>query len=192
MTLGGSIILTASIAGSKSMEALGVYAVTKAAISAFARSWTSDLKGKGISANVISPGPIDTPGLGGLAHGESEAVELKANLASMIPLGRLGKPEEIAKAAVFLASDDASFVSGIETLRRWCRADLAGYLSSVNFAIRRNRLRILVLVNEHAWPFGSGMLQTVTAFDVSGLIPGARSFPKKASFSPRATSIAPR
>ena len=114
MKNGGSIIMTGSIAGSKGMEAFGVYSATKAAVRSFARSWTSDLKGTGIRVNVISPGPIDTPGLGTLAPSPDHVDGLKRNLASIIPMGRLGTSDEVAQAALFLASDDASFVTGIE------------------------------------------------------------------------------
>jgi NAD(P)-dependent dehydrogenase (short-subunit alcohol dehydrogenase family) len=105
---GGSIILTGSIAGVKGFPAFGVYSATKAAIRSFVRSWTSDLKDRHIRANVISPGTIDTPILAPLPK---EAI---AQILSSVPMGRIGEPEEIAKAAVFLASDDSSYVTGIE------------------------------------------------------------------------------
>ena len=111
---GGSIILNASIVSIKGMAAFSVYSATKAAVRSFARSWTVDLKGRDIRINVISPGPIETPGVSGLAKTEEERQGLYANLASMVPLGRVGQPSEIAKTAVFLASDDASFIAGIE------------------------------------------------------------------------------
>jgi len=111
---GGSIILNASVAGSKGIEAFSVYSATKAAVRSFARSWTVDLKPRGIRVNAISPGPIDTPILNGLAATKEELGQLKTNLASTVPLGRMGQPDEIAKAALFLASDDSSFVTGIE------------------------------------------------------------------------------
>lgn len=111
---GGSIILNASVAGSKGLEAFSVYSATKAAVRSFARTWTVDLKSRHIRVNTISPGPIDTPILGSLASNEQELGQLKTNLSAGVPLGRMGRPEEIAKAALFLASDDSSFVSGIE------------------------------------------------------------------------------
>jgi NAD(P)-dependent dehydrogenase (short-subunit alcohol dehydrogenase family) len=111
---GGSIILNASIVSIKGMAAFSVYSATKAAVRSFARSWTVDLKGRDIRINVISPGPIETPGVSGLAKTEEERKGLYANLAAMVPLGRVGQPSEIAKTAVFLASDDASFIAGIE------------------------------------------------------------------------------
>src|SRR3954452_6702932 len=107
---GGSVILNASIASIKGMEAFSVYSATKAAVRSFARSWTTDLKARKIRVNALSPGPIDTPILEGLGDPE----KVKAGLAAAVPLGRMGQPDEIAKVAVFLASDDSSFVTGIE------------------------------------------------------------------------------
>src|SRR5579859_217226 len=111
---GASVILNASIVSIKGMPAFSVYSATKAAVRSFARSWTTDLKDRKIRVNVISPGPIATPGVDGLAKSEEERQGLYAQLSSMVPLGRVGQPEEIAKAAVFLASDDSSYVAGIE------------------------------------------------------------------------------
>lgn len=111
---GGSIILNASIASIKGMEALGVYNASKAAVRSFARTWTVDLKGRKIRVNTLSPGPIDTPILKGIAPTEEQLGQLKANLAAAVPLGRMGTSDEIAKVALFLASDDSSFVTGIE------------------------------------------------------------------------------
>jgi NAD(P)-dependent dehydrogenase (short-subunit alcohol dehydrogenase family) len=111
---GGSIILNASIVSIKGMPAFSVYSATKAAVRSFARSWTVDLKDRKIRVNALSPGPIDTPGVDGLAQNEEQSKQIKAGLISMIPLGRMGTSDEIAKAAVFLASDDSSFVTGIE------------------------------------------------------------------------------
>jgi NAD(P)-dependent dehydrogenase (short-subunit alcohol dehydrogenase family) len=105
---GGSIILTGSIASIKGIPAFGVYSATKAAIRSFVRTWTLELKERKIRANVISPGTIDTPILAPLPK------DVIAHLVSTIPMGRIGESDEIAKAAVFLASDDASFVTGIE------------------------------------------------------------------------------
>jgi len=111
---GGSIILNASIAGSKGMEAFSVYSATKAAVRSFARSWTVDLKQRKIRVNAISPGPVETPAIDKLAGGEKESEQFKAGMAAMVPLGRVGTSDEIAKAALFLASDDSSFITGIE------------------------------------------------------------------------------
>ncbi|MDC0721134.1 SDR family oxidoreductase [Nannocystis bainbridge] len=110
---GASIILNASIVASKGSAAMSVYSATKAAVRSFARTWTTDLKDRKIRVNAISPGPIDTPGLNGMVPAD-QAEGLKASLVSQVPLGRLGKPEEIARAALFLASDDSTFVTGIE------------------------------------------------------------------------------
>jgi len=109
---GGSIILNASIAGSKGMEAFSVYSATKAAVRSFARSWTVDLKQRKIRVNAVSPGPIQTPAIDRLAGEEGD--QLRAGLASMVPLGRVGTGDEVASAALFLASDDSSFITGIE------------------------------------------------------------------------------
>ena len=111
---GGSIILNASIVTIKGMPAFSVYSASKAAVRSFARGWTNDLKDRKIRVNVISPGPIDTPILEGLGKSEEELQGIRTHLASIVPLGRLGEPDEIAKAAVFLASDDSSFVAGVE------------------------------------------------------------------------------
>ena len=105
---GGSIIMTGSIANLKGFEGLGVYNASKAAVRSFARTWTNDLKKRKIRVNVISPGPIDTGSLVGMPK------EVKDAFVSLIPMGRIGQPEEIARAALFLASDDSSFVTGIE------------------------------------------------------------------------------
>ena len=111
---GGAIILNASIVSIKGMPAFSVYSATKAAVRSFARSWTNDLKDRKIRVNVISPGPIDTPILDGLGQSEEERQGIRAHLTSMVPLGRMGQPDEIGKVAVFLASDDASFIAGVE------------------------------------------------------------------------------
>ena len=113
-TDGGSIILNASIVSVKGMANFSVYSATKAAVRSFARTWTIDLKARKIRVNVVSPGPIDTPGVAGLVSTKEELEQLKAGLAGMVPLGRIGTSDEIAKAVVFLASDDSSFVTGIE------------------------------------------------------------------------------
>ena len=111
---GGSIILNASIAGSKGFEAFSVYCATKAAVRSFARNWTVDLKSRRIRVNAVSPGPIETPGLGNLGLSPQALTEFKSSMVSAVPLGRLGTPDEIAKAVLFLASDDSSYVTGAE------------------------------------------------------------------------------
>jgi NAD(P)-dependent dehydrogenase (short-subunit alcohol dehydrogenase family) len=111
---GGSIILNASIVASTGNPAFSVYSATKAAVRSFARTWILDLKHRKIRVNAISPGPINTPGLDGLAQTEGVGEQLKADLIASVPLGRFGTPDEIARAAVFLASDDSSFVTGTE------------------------------------------------------------------------------
>lgn len=112
---GASVILTGSTAGTEGTEAFSVYAASKAAVRALARNWILDLKGRGIRVNTLSPGATRTPGLVGLAGPDAARQQgLLDHLATRIPLGRVGEAEEIAKAALFLASDDASFVNGIE------------------------------------------------------------------------------
>jgi NAD(P)-dependent dehydrogenase (short-subunit alcohol dehydrogenase family) len=111
---GGSIILNASIVASTGNPAFSVYSATKAAVRSFARTWILDLKERRIRVNAISPGPINTPGLDGLAQTEGVGEQLKASLTAGVPLGRFGTPDEIARAAVFLASDDSSFITGTE------------------------------------------------------------------------------
>ncbi len=111
---GGSIILTASVGGSKGTPALSVYGTSKAAVRSFARSWTVDLKQRKIRVNAISPGSIDTPMISGMVQDEKIDKQFKTSLLSTIPIGRIGNPEEVAKAALFLASDDSSYITGIE------------------------------------------------------------------------------
>jgi NAD(P)-dependent dehydrogenase (short-subunit alcohol dehydrogenase family) len=111
---GASIILIGSISSTRAIAGFSVYAASKAAIRSLARQWMLDLKDRHIRVNVISPGPVDTPGLDSLAATDQERRQFKTELAGRIPLGRLGEPEEVGKAAVFLASDDASFVNGVE------------------------------------------------------------------------------
>jgi len=107
---GGSIILTASVGGCKGVEALSVYNATKAAIRSFARSWTVDLKHRKIRVNAVSPGAIDTP----MTRTTDGSQELIRNFLRTIPMERMGGPDEVAKAVVFLASDDSSYITGIE------------------------------------------------------------------------------
>jgi NAD(P)-dependent dehydrogenase (short-subunit alcohol dehydrogenase family) len=111
---GGSIILNGSVVGSKGLPANSVYAATKAAIRSFARTWTTDLKERKIRVNVVSPGPIQTEGMEGLLGSGEIGRARRELISSGVPLGRIGKPEEIANAVVFLASDDASFVTASE------------------------------------------------------------------------------
>jgi NAD(P)-dependent dehydrogenase (short-subunit alcohol dehydrogenase family) len=111
---GASIILNASIVASKGLPANTVYSATKAAVRSFARTWTPDLKHRRIRVNAVSPGPIETPGLSELAASTGAGEERLKMLSNSVPLGRLGTPEEIAKAVVFLASDDASYITGTE------------------------------------------------------------------------------
>jgi NAD(P)-dependent dehydrogenase (short-subunit alcohol dehydrogenase family) len=108
MNDGGSIVLTGSVGSVKGTPAFWVYGATKAAIRNFVRAWTIELKDRRIRSNVLSPGPTETPLID---HQPPEAI---ARMVSSIPMGRIGSPEEIAKAALFLASDDSSFVTGIE------------------------------------------------------------------------------
>ena len=111
---GGSIILNASIVASKGLSSNSVYSATKAAVRSFARTWTTDLKDRRIRVNAISPGPIDTPGLSELLASSETGEQRKKMISTTVPLGRFGRPEEIAKAVVFLASDDASYITGVE------------------------------------------------------------------------------
>lgn len=112
---GSSVILTGSTAASSGIEAFSVYAASKAAVRSFARSWIMDLKGRGIRVNTLSPGPIKTPGLVELVGNDSAQQQaLLDSFAAQVPMGRVGDPDEVAKAAVFLASSDASFVTGTE------------------------------------------------------------------------------
>jgi NAD(P)-dependent dehydrogenase (short-subunit alcohol dehydrogenase family) len=113
MNDGGAIILTGSIADVKGFPSISVYSATKAAIRSFARTWTTELKDRRIRVNTISPGHIDTPIFETWQQGDALA-KIKDDLAKNVPLGRLGDPDEIAKAVSFLASDEASYVAGIE------------------------------------------------------------------------------
>src|SRR5437879_2454914 len=111
---GASIILSASIVASKGLAANSVYSATKAAIRSFARTWTTDLKDRRIRVNAVSPGPIDTPGLSDLLASSETGQQRLKMISDSVPLGRLGTPDEIAKAVVFLASGDSSYVTGTE------------------------------------------------------------------------------
>jgi len=110
----GSIILTGSIASDHVLDGHAVYAGTKAAIGAFARAWALELRERGIRVNVLSPGPVDTPILAKLGVPDHERADFTQRAAAAIPLGRLGSPDELARAALFLASGASSFVTGID------------------------------------------------------------------------------
>jgi NAD(P)-dependent dehydrogenase (short-subunit alcohol dehydrogenase family) len=111
---GASIILNASIVGSKGLPTNSVYSATKAAVRSFARTWTTDLKDRSIRVNAVSPGATDTPGARDLLASSEVGEQRKKMIATVTPLGRFGTPDEIAKAVVFLACDDSSYVTGIE------------------------------------------------------------------------------
>jgi NAD(P)-dependent dehydrogenase (short-subunit alcohol dehydrogenase family) len=112
---GAAIVLNGSMVSIKAIAAFGVYAATKAALRSFARTWSVDLKGRGIRVNVVAPGTIITPGYKNeLGLNDEQIEQMKAQTAASTPLGRTGTPDEIAKAVVFLASDDSSYVTGIE------------------------------------------------------------------------------
>ena len=106
---GGSIIMTGSVASVKGFPGFGVYAASKAALRSFARTWLNELKGRNIRVNVLGPGPIATP-----MQEQVLTKEAKEMFESLIPRGKMGQPEEIATVALFLASDDSSFVNGVE------------------------------------------------------------------------------
>jgi NAD(P)-dependent dehydrogenase (short-subunit alcohol dehydrogenase family) len=111
---GASIILNASIVASKGLASNSVYSATKAAVRSFARTWTTDLRTRHIRVNAVSPGTIDTPGLSELLGSSETGQQRLKMISTAVPLGRLGKPEEIANAVVFLASDEASYITGAE------------------------------------------------------------------------------
>ncbi len=110
---GASIVLTGSTSASRGVPSFGVYAASKAAIRSFGRTWAAELVDKGIRVNTLVPGPVHTPGLAGLAS-PGEEQRLLTDMASTVPMGRLGRPDEIASAVVFLASDQSSFMTGAE------------------------------------------------------------------------------
>jgi NAD(P)-dependent dehydrogenase (short-subunit alcohol dehydrogenase family) len=111
---GASIILNASIAGSKGLPTYSVYSATKAAVRSFARTWTTDLKDRRIRVNAISPGSINTPAATDLLASSEVGEQRKKMIPTMVPLGRFGTPDEFARAVVFLASEDSSYVTGTE------------------------------------------------------------------------------
>ena len=110
---GGAIILTGSIASEKALDGHAAYAGSKAALAAFARIWALELKRRGVRVNLLSPGPTDTAILEKLGVAPDQRAAFEAGMAERIPLGRLGRPEEVAKAALFLASDASSFITGV-------------------------------------------------------------------------------
>lgn len=112
---GATVVLNGSIVSSKGMANMGVYNATKAAVRSFARTWTAELAPRKIRVNVVSPGPIDTPGVANLVGNNEEAQkQFQSQVVGGVPLGRIGEPDEIAKVVVFLSSDDSSYVAGIE------------------------------------------------------------------------------
>lgn len=114
MKNGGSIILNASIAADKGLPAHGAYSATKAALRSLAKTWTVELKDRGIRINTLSPGATDTPIIDGQFTSKRQADDAKEAFCSRTPLGRLGRPEELAAAALFLASDSSSYITGID------------------------------------------------------------------------------
>jgi NAD(P)-dependent dehydrogenase (short-subunit alcohol dehydrogenase family) len=114
MGAGGAIVLNASIVGSKGYAATSLYSASKAAVRSFARTWTIDLKDRGIRVNAVSPGPTETGVLEASGYTPEQISNAKSQLASAIPMGRMGRAEEVARAVLFLASDDSSFVTGSE------------------------------------------------------------------------------
>ena len=111
---GGSIILNASVASSKGVEETSVYSASKAAVRSFARTWTADLRHRKIRVNAISPGPIDTPIFSSLTQNEEQMDQFKNYIVNTVPMGRMGSPDEIAKVVSFLASNESSYITGIE------------------------------------------------------------------------------
>jgi len=114
MNDGGSIILVGSIAAYTGADGYTTYSATKAAVRSYARTWTKELKDRGIRVNNLSPGPIDTPIMDSQADSKEGADAIRAAFTSVIPLGRMGRPEEVAAAALFLASDESSFCTGMD------------------------------------------------------------------------------
>jgi NAD(P)-dependent dehydrogenase (short-subunit alcohol dehydrogenase family) len=108
---GASIILSSSIVASKGLSANSVHGATKAAVRSFARTWTTDLKGRCIRVNAISPGSLDTPGLNGLLASAEAGEQRRKMISGAVPLGRLGAPEEVAKAVVFLGSGGSNYIT---------------------------------------------------------------------------------
>jgi NAD(P)-dependent dehydrogenase (short-subunit alcohol dehydrogenase family) len=113
---GGSIILVSSIAANKGVPGYGTYTASKAAVRGLSRTWTAELIGRGIRVNTLSPGPFDTPIMDSQAHTPEAREAVRAGWASAVPMKRLGRPEELAAAALFLASDESSYVAGIDLI----------------------------------------------------------------------------
>ena len=111
---GGAIVLTSSIANVKGLPGASAYSASKAAVRAFARTWTTELKARRIRVNAVSPGPIDTPLHNGIAESNPDTAKRIAAMTAQIPVGRVGRPDEVAAAVTFLASDQASFITGVE------------------------------------------------------------------------------
>lgn len=111
---GGSVMVTSSLAATKVLPDHAVYAGSKAAVAAFAKNWAIEFKSRRIRVNILSPGPVETEILGKLGVSEAERPAFEDHMASLIPAGRMGRPEELARAALFLASDASSFINGIE------------------------------------------------------------------------------
>lgn len=111
---GGSVVLVSSLLHMKGLPEHGTYAATKAAVRSFARTFAAELKERGIRVNTLSPGAIDTPIIDGQFETSREADDARAFFASMTPLGRIGRPEEMASAIFYLASDDSSYSTGID------------------------------------------------------------------------------
>jgi NAD(P)-dependent dehydrogenase (short-subunit alcohol dehydrogenase family) len=114
MHTGGSVILIGSVADSLGLPGNSTYSATKAALRSYVRTWTREFTDRGIRFNTLSPGPVETPMIDGAADSVEAADALRAQFVAAIPLNRMGRPEEIAAAALFLASDDSSFVAGAE------------------------------------------------------------------------------
>lgn len=111
---GSSIVLTSSVGARKGGAAYSVYSASKAAVRSFARSWTTDLKDRSIRVNSLSPGPVETPIFAKVGFNQEQIGQVLSHLASQVPMGRVGQPEEIASAILFLASDESSFVTGVD------------------------------------------------------------------------------
>ncbi|BCL31387.1 SDR family NAD(P)-dependent oxidoreductase [Streptomyces aurantiacus] len=109
---GASVILTSSTAADNGMEAFGAYAASKAAVRSFARTWSNELKGRGIRVNAVSPGGVETPGLADIFGGEEILSAVKENVAATVAKGRIGRPDEVAAAVAFLASGQSSYIVG--------------------------------------------------------------------------------
>ena len=116
LTEGSSVIILSSIAANKGVPGYGTYSASKAAVRSFVRTWTAELLGRGIRVNAISPGPFDTPIMDGQADTPDGADAVRAKWASAVPMQRLGRPEELAAAALFLASSESSYIAGIDLI----------------------------------------------------------------------------